>query len=152
MILSTHALAGAAIGKHIENPWLVIALSIFLHFIMDTFRHGEYLNQKSKWSEFWKVAIDLIIGLIFISAIISFSNFHQATVKNMALGVFFSLFPDFLTLLNWKLGVKFLKKYYGFHNWLHKYPRFSKERDFNLRNGINDIIFSLAAIILLLLK
>lgn len=152
MILATHALAGAAIGKHIENPWLVVVLSIFLHFVLDTFRHGEYLNQNSKMREFWKVILDLAIGLTIISIIIFFSDFSQANMKNVLLGVFFSLLPDFLTLLNWKLGVKFLKKYYDFHNWLHKYPRFSKERDFNLRNGINDIIFSLAAIIFLLLK
>jgi len=151
MILTTHALVGAAIGEKISNPWIIIIASLILHFFLDTFRHGEYLNQNSKWRDFWKVAIDSAIGLIIVGIFIFFSDFSQIDIKNVALGVFFSLFPDFLTLLNWKLGVKFLKKYYDFHAWLHKYPPFSKERDFTLRNGVNDIIISLVAILLLFL-
>lgn len=149
MILTTHILTGAVIGKNLENPWVIVAASVALHFLLDTFRHGEYLNQQSKWKDFWKVAVDLVIGFSTLFIIIYFSDFTQMKISAILLGSFFSIFPDFLTLLNWKLGVKFLTKYYAFHGWLHKYPRFSKERDFNLRNARNDILLSLLAALLL---
>lgn len=151
MILSTHALVGAVIGKNISNPWLIIIVSIAFHFLIDTFRHGEYLDQKSKWTDFWKVAVDIVIGGLIIVIIAHFSNFSKIEMRNVSIGVFFSMFPDFLTLLNWKLGVKSLRKYYDFHGQLHKYPRFSPERIFNLRNATNDIAISVIAIIFLLL-
>lgn len=151
MLLTTHALAGAAIGKTFNNIGLIIIISIALHFLLDTVRHGEYLNQKSKWNEFWKVAIDVLIGLSVLGIVIYFSDFSRIEIRNILIGSFFSMLPDLLTLLNWKLRVKLLKGYYDFHTRLHKYPPFSKERCFNFKNAINDIIFSLTAIILLLL-
>ncbi len=47
MILTTHTLTGAVVGKCVNNTWLIMILSVILHFILDTFRHGEYLNRKS---------------------------------------------------------------------------------------------------------
>lgn len=151
MILATHALAGAAIGKHIENPWIVIALSILLHFILDTFRHGEYLNQNSKMREFWKVAIDLLVGAAIILLVINFSNIPEMTARNMLLGSFFSMLPDLNTFLYWKLKFKFLRPIYEFHHRIHRDENLEEEI-WNLRNATNDIIFSLIAIIFLLIK
>ncbi len=150
MILATHALTGAVIGKYVPNTWLVIILSLILHFVLDTFRHGEYLNQKSAVKEtFWKVAIDASIGLALILLIIHYNNFSPAVVKNMFIGAFFSMFPDFLTFLYWKGKMKFLKKPYELHSWMHLSPPFSPEREWNLRNAVNDIAISVIAVILL---
>ncbi len=151
MLLSTHALTGAVIGKTFDNVWIIIILSVALHYIIDTFRHGEYLNQNSKWGEFWKVAIDVLIGLSTLGTVIYFFDFSWIEKRNMLIGAFFSMFPDLLTFLYWKLNFKFLKKVFNFHARTHRYPPFSKERDFNLKNAANDIIFSLVAILLLLL-
>ena len=71
--------------------------------------------------------------------------------ENMLLGAFFSMFPDFLTLLYWKGGLKFLKKPFDFHAWVHPYPPFAPEREWNLKNALNDIIISILAIILLII-
>ena len=68
MILVTHALVGAAIGSKINNPWIIIPVVLAVHYLMDGFRHGEYIddrkdNVKNTW---WKISIDLSFGLLII--------------------------------------------------------------------------------------
>lgn len=153
MILATHALAGAVIGKNIDNPGLIIILSLAVHFLMDAFRHGEYVEVFSKNTSLknsgWKVALDLIIGFTVILLIAHFQKLETWQIKNIALGAISSVFPDFITSIYWKFRWRFLEKYYAFHSWLHKYPRFAKERQWTLRNALNDIIISLACVVIL---
>lgn len=155
MILTTHALTGAVIGKYIKNPWLVVALAIIAHFIMDTFRHGEYVEVFSKNTSIknsgWKVALDFLIGLIIVSVIIHLQPLAAWQIKNMYIGATASVLPDLVTALYWKFRWNFLKKYYEFHTWVHKYPRKSPERQWNLRNAANDIVISFIDIVLLFL-
>jgi len=150
MILTTHALAGAAIGKNFSNPWIIIILSLIIHYIMDSFRHGEYLNRKSTLENtWWKVALDLFFAMAIVGFFIIFKNPKPSETFSILLGSFFSMLPDLFTVLYWKLNFKILKKLFLFHAWIHKYPPFSPERAWTLRNSANDIIFSLIAILLL---
>ncbi len=150
MILSTHALVGATLGKEIDNAWILIPLSIVVHFFLDSFRHGEYLDRNSKFKKvWWKATIDVILALCVITLFIYINRFNVLKIKTIILGVFFSLFPDFLTLLYWELNFKFLERISRFHNWIHKYPPFAKEREWNLRNGLNDILISAVSIAIL---
>lgn len=151
MILTTHALAGAVIGKNIDNPWLIIALSLFLHYILDIFRHGEYLDGNSRWRDFWKVGLDLAAGGFIIAAVIVYQDIPPAIIFHILLGMFFSMFPDLLTLLHWKMGMKFLGPFYAFHLWCHRYPPLAPERKWNLRNTANDIVISVISLLLLFL-
>lgn len=150
MILTTHALAGAAIGKNFDNPWLIIFLSLTLHYIMDSFRHGEYLDHKSFFKNtWWKVVLDFFIGLTIISVAIFSKNFSLRETFLILLGSFFSMLPDLFTVFYWKLNFKILKKLFDFHAWVHAHPPLSLERAWTFRNSLNDIIFSLIAIFLL---
>lgn len=149
MILTTHALVGAAIGKNVSNIWLIAILSFISHFILDRLRHGEYLNRENYGGAFWKTTVDLAIGLSIIGGIYYFSNLSQTEIRNILIGSFFSMFPDALTLIYWKTKIKFLEPFYRFHTWVHNYPLGSPERQWNLRNATNDIIISLIAIIVL---
>jgi len=152
MILTTHALAGAVIGKNIDSPYLIIILSIIIHYLMDTLRHGEYLDRNSTVKEtIWKVFLDIFTGLSIIFAILYFKNIESWKSFLILLGTFFSMFPDFLTFLYWKMNFKFLKKLFDFHAWVHKFPPLSPERNWTLRNSINDIFISIIAIIFLLI-
>ncbi len=152
MILTTHALIGAALGKHLANPFIIAPLAIVLHYAFDTFRHGEYLNQKSTLrNTTWKVILDLLLGLTVILFYLKFSNSAHEAAKNILIGTFFSLLPDLLTVLYWKLHFNFLEKIYHFHGWVHAFPQESKEREWNLRNSINDIVFSIIGIMFLFL-
>lgn len=156
MILATHALTGAAIGKNIANPLLIIAISLTAHFIMDSFRHGEYFDsRKAKIKDtWWKVALDLSAGLSVILVFIFSKDLGQEKIFQILLGAFVSMFPDSLTLLYWKFHWNFLAKLKKFHEFAHhysKFPQFSKERQWTLRNAANDLIISATAIILLLI-
>ena len=156
MILATHALVGAAIGEKINNPWLIVIFSLIIHFILDSFRHGEYVESfdskvafKNTW---WKIALDLFSGLSIIFLFIYFQNISFTKTFNILLGSFSSMFPDLLTLIYRKFKIQLLGKIYQFHGWCHRYPRFSPERQWTLRNAANDILISLLAIIILFLK
>jgi len=156
MILTTHALIGAALGKYIANPLVLIPAAIAAHFAMDTFRHGEYAESFDKKTSFkntwWKISADLIISGAIILSFMYFQDLNFATIKNMLLGSFFSMFPDLLTLLHWKFKFKILTPIYKFHLRVHAYPPLSKERKWTFKNAIDDIVFSLAAIIILFIK
>ena len=151
MILTTHALIGAALGKNISNPWIIAVVAVPLHFLMDHLRHGEYLNRNSKVRHtWWKTALDLAGGIIIVSILAHYMHFSAATVKLMSVGMFFSMLPDLTTVLYWEFRWTILREIHDFHAWCHRYPPFSKERQWTLRNGVNDIIFSVIAIVLLL--
>lgn len=152
MVLTTHALVGAAVGKYVSNPIALAAILIPLHYTLDIFRHGEYLNKKSTLKNtWWKVALDLCGGLLMVLLAANFQNTDKTILISMLTGAFISMFPDLLTVLYWKLNFKFLKKIYLFHQFVHRFPDGSPEREWNLRNAVNDIVFSSIAIIILFL-
>lgn len=155
MISTTHLLIGAALGKNISNPWIIAAVAIPLHFVFDHFRHGEYVESSDKKTSvknvWWKSTSDLFLGIAIIFAIAYYMHFSSAIIKSIAVGMFFSIMPDLLSVLYWKFHWPFLGKIHDFHAWCHKYPPLAKERKWNLRNSRNDILFSILAIILLVL-
>jgi hypothetical protein len=157
MILVTHALTGAVIGKNINNPWLIIIASLIIHYAMDSIRHGEYFDERTATVKdtWWKVTIDLFIGFFIIFMIIFFQKISSSIIINVSLGVFFSIIPDFVTLMHWTFkGNGILAKIKAFHGWAHRYSKFPKhswERQWTLKNAFNDIIISAIAIAILLI-
>lgn len=157
MILVTHELVGAAIGEKIHNPWLIVIFSLAMHFVLDTFRHGEYVESfdslvafKNTWR---KVVLDFLTGMVIIIIYLVIRKPDAFIVKNICLGVFFSVIPDFITFIYWKYRFALLEKYYAFHSkFLHSYLPGVPERAWNLQNAANDIIISLIAIIILFIK
>lgn len=141
MILATHALVGAAIGKNIGNPLVIIPVSLAAHYTLDTIRHGDYIENASDLKKnSWKVFLDLLIGFSIIFSIIYIKDFNQAEVKNILLGMFFSLLPDLLTFLFWKSSLRILGVPYRFHVWIHEYFQ-PEETNFSVKNALNDIFF-----------
>ena|GEM_PF-594173 len=151
MILTTHALVGAAAGKYISNPLILTTILIPLHYALDIFRHGEYLNKKSTFRDTtWKVALDLFIGGTIILFAIYSKNISSAVSLSMITGAIISMFPDLLTVLYWKFNFKFLGKIYQFHQFVHsRFADGSPQRAWTLRNAVNDIVFSVLAIIIM---
>lgn len=157
MILSTHALVGAAIGAKIHNPWLIIPIVIVIHFFLDGLRHGEYFDSriatvKNTW---WKITLDLSLGLFIIFGFIYFGNHNTANIINILIGSFFSMFPDLLTVIFYcNPNIKILAKIKNFHSLAHRYdknPKYSKERQWNFRNSLNDLLISIISIIILII-
>jgi len=153
MILSTHALVGAAVGKYVANPFLQILILIPLHYALDIFRHGEYLNKKSTFKNTtWKVSLDLLVGGTIILFAIYSNKFSSAVSLSIITGAIISMFPDLLTVLYWKLNFKFLGKIYQFHQFVHsRFADGSSKRAWTLQNATNDILFSVVAILILLI-
>ncbi|PIP26082.1 MAG: hypothetical protein COS71_02675 [Candidatus Moranbacteria bacterium CG06_land_8_20_14_3_00_40_12] len=152
MILSTHALVGAALGKNLENPWLIVILCPIVHFALDSFRHGEYIDHREKLKNLGRnVALDIFAGGSIILSVLFFQDWELITIRNVFLGILFCLLPDFLTLIHYRFtSSKILKKIYRFHQRVHPYPHPSKQTQWNLRNAVNDILFSLAAVLFLI--
>jgi hypothetical protein len=151
MILTTHILSGAVLGANIKNPYAVAGLSIVLHFLLDLFPHGDYLNKKSRFREFWKVGLDLVIGFSLIAAIL-FCRGETSTayLDNIAIGIFFSLLPDGTTFLYVWMKMKFLKPVKDFHESLHCHENGTPQREFHLKNNLWDILISLISLIILI--
>lgn len=153
MILTTHALVGAAIGKSIANPWTIIATSILGHFILDTFKHGEYADLKTNTSDFIKrVSLDFAV---FFFVIILYFYIKEPSIletKNALIGIGASVLPDCLNVLYKKFNIKtsLLSKFSNFHKWIHLL-RHKEQKNFNIKNNYNDVIFSTLAIIILFL-
>lgn len=154
MILTTHILSGAALGANVQNPYAVAGLSIVLHFFLDLFPHGDYLNKKSRLREFWKVAVDLAIGFSFVAAIIFIRGLpsnNGLNIENILIGIFFSLLPDFTTFLHNWLKMKFLTPVRTFHEGLHCYENGSPKREFRLKNNLLDVLISFVSLLILIL-
>lgn len=151
MTLTTHALTGAVIGKYFQNPVIIIILSIIVHYAIDTFRHGEYLDQRATWKNTtWKVLLDFSIGISLVSFLVFQLNQVQH-IQNISLAIFFSLLPDFLTLLYWKLGFKKLKFLHTFHTNIHQHPQQSPQRQWNFRNSIIELIILVISVTIIAL-
>lgn len=73
-------------------------------------------------------------------------------MRNIGIGILFSLLPDGTTFLCYWMKMKFLKPIYDFHQRLHliHYPDFAPERKFRLKNNLWDILISLIFLITLI--
>jgi hypothetical protein len=152
MILTTHALVGAALGKNLANPWLIAVLCLVAHFALDSFRHGEYIDHREKLKNLGRnVALDMSVGSLIILSVFFIQDWNWLIARNILLGISFSLLPDFLTLMHYRFpSFKILGKIYRFHQRVHPYPHPSRQTRWNLRNATNDILFSLIAILFLI--
>ncbi|NTU66470.1 MAG: hypothetical protein HGB08_00945 [Candidatus Moranbacteria bacterium] len=156
MILTTHALAGAIIGKEVENPFWIVVFSLITHFFMDSFRHGEYLDEKKATikNTWWKIALDLSAAFLIVFSLTYFKDFSPEKSRNILLGSFASMFPDLITAIYWLFPTRIFRKIIRFHFFCHrygKYPKDARERHWNLRNARNDILISAAVIIMIII-
>lgn len=153
MILATHILTGTLIGAKIRNPFAIIAVSIILHYLLDSIPHGEYLNRKSKFAKtWWKVALDIFVGLL-LSGIILFSQgwiFEKAMLGRVILAIFFSLLPDLTTLIYMITKGKILKSLYRLNQWVHGYNDNSISPKFTFENFRYEFAINLIALALLI--
>lgn len=156
MILATHALTGAVIGKNVDDPFLIIFFSLAIHYVMDSFRHGEYFDSRVATVEdtAWKVISDLSFAGIILLIYFAYLEPDFHTFINVLIGAFFSMFPDLLSILYWKFRFRIFYLLMEFHAFAHRYgrfPKFSPERQWTPRNALNDILISTIMIILLFL-
>jgi len=126
MILATHMLVGAAVGSKVHNYWAVAAITIALHYFLDSLPHWEYhlkhrgenITRKKIISFAVKVVIDFLVGVILVL----FFAKNSPSPFLMFFGAIFAILPDGLVFLYQALKKVFkyepwiLKKHYWFHH------------------------------------
>ncbi len=132
MILTTHAIVGAAIGRLVLNPYEAFALGFISHFLIDAIPHCAYPlaslinNEKNPLKKdmvldlrFAKdlvfIAIDFCVGIalaIFIfQGVTDFTNFSLPLLA----GVFGGVLPDALQFAYFKIRHEPLTTLQKFH-------------------------------------
>jgi hypothetical protein len=135
MILTTHILSGAVLGANIQNPYTVAGLAVALHFLLDMIPHGDYVNEKSTLRDWWKEAISFSTGISLLLVVFALRGIPDWLVlRNIGIGIFFSLLPDATHFMYRFMGMKFLRPIKNFHEGLHYYPNGSLRREFRLEN------------------
>jgi hypothetical protein len=151
MIFTTHILSGAAIGAEVKNPYAVAGLAVVLHFLLDMIPHGDYVNEKSTLKDWWKEAISFSTGIFLLSIVFAVRGIPDwPTLRNIGIGIFFSLLPDATHFMYRFMGMKFLRPIKDFHEGLHYWPNRSPHREFRLKNEYWEIAVILISLISLL--
>ncbi len=103
MILTIHAVAGAAVANQFQNKLIAWVLAFLSHFLLDAIPHREYSLENVKFGfrsrEFWKVAIKVLIDLISGFILIIIFTKETGNLSQNLMGGFCALIPDGLTLL-----------------------------------------------------
>ncbi len=135
MILATHVIAGAAIGRLTENPLLAFALGLASHLVLDAIPHWQYELKSKIYSDnvteedmalggkfigdIARLGLDFFSG-IFIS-ILAFAGWNGFTNPPAALvaGIAGGVLPDALQFAFWKFKHEPLTSIQKFHSWIH---------------------------------
>lgn len=143
MILTTHAITGAAIASIIpKHPILGFALGFMSHFILDSIPHWDYnlssytedkinpLNNdivisKKFIFDLFKIGLDLIIGFTFTFLFFGYSH-PNYFIFALAAGAVGGILPDALQFLYFKWRKEPLVSLQKFHTWVHSKIRLNK--------------------------
>lgn len=135
MILATHAIAGAAVGRLTNNPLLAFIFGVISHFILDAIPHWQYkLNSKIESEDIMaedmplnkkfvgdiaKIGVDFFGG-VFISllAFHGWSGFASPPTLLIA-GIAGGVLPDALQFVFWKFKREPFTTIHKFHFWIH---------------------------------
>ena len=153
MILTPHAVLGAAIGSKIAYLPLAIVLALASHYLLDLIPHADYPIdnfREKKWRkakfEILSMIADSLLGLVLVFSIWQLSS---ANFLHILIPAFFGVAPDFLSFLFFLYPKnKFLK----WHSNLHKKLHFLENKKFSINwRIISQILIILLSFLLILL-
>jgi len=131
MVITSHILAGAAIGAKTQNLGLIIILSFLIHALLDRIPHWDYNIQgiesfektkkiKPLIIDFIKMGIDGFIGLTIVIIAVSCGGvFEPKYLLYILAGMLFSVLPDIVLGFSIMFAPKKMKSYIKFHKNLH---------------------------------
>lgn len=135
MILSTHAIAGAAVSALLpHHPVLAFCAAFGSHFVLDAIPHWEYrirsyiedpknplkadmVLNKAFLIDLAKIGVDFSAGIFF--SVLVFQAWGAPFNWNIVIGAIGGMVPDFLQFAYWKLRIKPLQLLQRFHIWIH---------------------------------
>jgi hypothetical protein len=145
MILTTHAITGAAVASAMPNhPVLGFTAGFVSHFLLDAIPHWDYelrsskknpndddltddiLIDKNSFGDLLKISADFLFGFIMVFFLFFnspiFASFHISFFKSSVFwGMTGGLLPDFLQFVYFKIWRREpLKSMQKFHGWIQK--------------------------------
>lgn len=152
MILSTHFVVGASLGRAFPDPIFLLSLPILSHFILDHLPHWEYIDriEQLKGKPF-HLLLDVVLGpLTIFLTLYLLNDFSPEKIAPALVGGFLGVLPDGIVFLKYLFKIKnrLLKKYENFHRLLHS------EKKLQSKVGIFQqlVIFLLAISLLIVAK
>lgn len=149
MTLSTHAIAGAAVGALAAgNPALAASGAFMSHFLLDAIPHWDYKLSSSERKEddpmTWgvdtrakgfaldlaKTGFDSILGIGVVAATLALLGAPAFVWLGAILGALFGILPDFLQFVYFKVRREPLSSLQRFHIFMHA------DGDFNDRPAV----------------
>jgi len=130
MILSTHILAGAAIGSEFNDLGLIFILALSSHYVLDAFPHLEIyflnsapeelknLRNKKVIKNIIKAGVDFWLGM---GLVIVFGILAKADLLPLLIGGAVATAPDALQLLYYRAEKQkgAIKVAQAIHKWAH---------------------------------
>lgn len=165
MLLATHAIVGAAVGRFFPKyPFLAFIFAFISHFLIDAIPHWDYplksftrdknnpkdlMKADMPWSKNFIrdlviIAIDLISGLILALYIFETTEFNSAILWG-ALG---AVLPDALQFVYFKLRVEPFRTIHRFHMWVQRQGENHILENHNLAGLLSQASFSAVAVII----
>lgn len=111
-----HALAGTCIALLVKQPLLIAPLAFLSHFLLDALPHFHHQSFgdtfKRPYSKRFKnvIIFDTIVSIVTITAVLFI---WRNSVLSVAIGIFFSMLPDFTWPLHGK--IKSLERFFKMH-------------------------------------
>lgn len=117
MILTIHAIAGAAVANQFQNKLIAWILAFLSHFLLDAIPHREYSLENVKFGfksqEFLRLAIKILIDLISGFILIIIFTKQTSNLPQNLIGGFCALIPDGLSVLWIIIKNNNLRKFFG---------------------------------------
>ena len=141
MILTTHVIAGAAIGSLLPaHPVAAFVLGVGSHYVLDSIPHWDYplysiLVNKGESSaltmrralvrDFFDISLDFAAALIV--SLVFFYNPNPSALVAICAGVIGGVLPDFLQFVYMLAPNSPIKYLQQFHRWIHTSHRLRNE-------------------------
>lgn len=136
MILATHAIVGAAVGRLFDNPWLSFVAGFVSHYAMDAIPHSQYglssqvdkggdpldndiVINKHFWGDLLLIGIDCIGGFLLALFIFQGNLGYNSPTLSLLAGATGGVFPDLLQFLYFKIRLEPLTTLQKIHNKIH---------------------------------
>lgn len=134
MMLSTHAVAGAAVAELFPNhPVLAFVVGFASHFVLDSLPHWDYKLRSARKNEnpletdmelgrdfivdIGKIAVDNVVGF---AAALAFAKFTHLPLSIAFIGACGGVIPDALQFVYFKTRSKLLEPLQRFHIWIQE--------------------------------
>lgn len=135
MILATHAIVGAAVGRVLSNPWAAFLAGFSSHFILDAIPHWQYrlasrrcapdtmhedmVRGKGFLRDIVLIGLDFFLGMTL--SIVLFQNWSAISRLPMSVlfGALGGVSPDALQFMSWKIRKEPFTTFQKFHDWVH---------------------------------